>query len=90
MIAIQISLYPLGEEDIKSKLDIFWNTLKNENIDFKVTPLSTIAWSKNEDKLYNIIFKAYKEVKKTCKAVIVTTITTGDEREINELLNFLG
>jgi uncharacterized protein YqgV (UPF0045/DUF77 family) len=43
MIAIQVSLYPIGEKDIESKLKVFWDILKNENIDFKITPLSTIA-----------------------------------------------
>ena len=89
MIAIQVSLYPIGEKDIESKLKIFWDILKNKNVDFKITPLSTIAWSKNEDKLYSIIFKAYKKVRESSRAVMVTTITTGNDLEINELLNFL-
>jgi len=89
MIAIQVSLYPIGEKDIESKLKVFWDILKNENIDFKITPLSTIAWSDNEDKLYSIIFKVYKTVRETSRAVMVTTITTGNDLEIKQLLNFL-
>ena len=89
MIAIQVSLYPLGEKDIESKLKVFWAVLKNEGIDFKIMPLSTIVWSDNEDRLYKIIFKAYKKVRKTCSAVMVTTTTTGNELEIKQLLNFL-
>ena len=89
MIAIQVSLYPLGEKDINSRLNVFWEILKKENIDFKITPLSTITWSDNEDKLYSVIFKAYKNVRKTSPAVMVTTITTGTDQEIKQLLNFL-
>ncbi len=89
MIAIQISLYPIGEKDIDSKLKVFWDILKNENIDFKITPLSTITWSDDEDKLYSIIFKAYKKVRATSRAVMITTITTGNDQEIKKLLNFL-
>ena len=89
MIAIQVSLYPIGEKDVESKLKVFWDILKNENIDFKIMPLSTIAWSDNEDKLYNIIFMAYKKVRETSRSVMVTTITTGNELEIKQLLNFL-
>jgi uncharacterized protein YqgV (UPF0045/DUF77 family) len=89
MIAIQISLYPLGEKDIESKLKIFWDILKNKNIDFRITPLSTIAWSDNEDKLYGIIFEAYKAVRETSRAVMVTTTTIGNEKEIKQLLNFI-
>jgi len=89
MIAIQISLYPIGEKDIDSKLKVFWDILKNENIDFKITPLSTITWSDDEDKLYSIIFKAYKKVRATSRAVMITTITTGNDKEIKKLLNFL-
>jgi len=89
MIAIQVSLYPIGEKDIDSKLKIFWDILKNENIEFKITPLSTIAWSEDEDKLYSIIFKAYKAVRETSRAVMVTTITMGNDHEIKQLLSFL-
>jgi len=90
MIAVQVSIYPVGEKDVKSRLDIFWSALKNENIDFKITPLSTIAWSENEDSLYRTIFKAYKKVRKTCKVVMVTTTAMGSNQEINELLSYLG
>lgn len=89
MILIQVSLYPFREKDLESKLEVFWNTLKNENIDFRITPLSTIAWSGKEDKLYSTIFKAYKNVRETSRAVMVTTITTRTDKEIKELLNFL-
>ncbi len=89
MIAIQVSLYPLGEKDIESKLKVFWDILKDENINFKVTPLSTITWSDNEEKLYGVIFDAYKSVRKTCRAVMVTTTTIGNEQEIKQLLNFI-
>ena len=89
MIAIQVSLYPIGEKDVESKLNVFWDTLKSENIDFKITPLSTIAWSNDEDKLYSVIYKAYKKVRETCRSVMVTTTTTGNEADIQKLLNFL-
>jgi uncharacterized protein YqgV (UPF0045/DUF77 family) len=74
---------------VKGKLKVFWDILKNENIDFKITPLSTIAWSDNEDKLYSVIFDAYKAVRETSRAVMVTTTTTGNEMEIKQLLNFV-
>lgn len=89
MIAIQISLYPLEQGDIKKPLDIFWNILKKYNIDYKITPLSTIAWGNDEDKLYNIIFEAYKKARKAGPAVMVSTITIGDAERIKELLEFL-
>jgi len=89
MIAIQVSLYPIGEKDVESKLNVFWDILKSENIDFKITPLSTITWSEDEDKLYSVIYKAYKKVRETCRSVMVTTTTTGNEADIQKLLNFL-
>ena len=89
MIVIQVSLYPLGEKDIESKLNVFWDTLKSENIDFKITPLSTTAWSDDEDKLYSVVFKAYNKVRETSQAGMVTTITTGTDKEIKQLLNFI-
>jgi len=34
-------------------------------------------------------FKAYKKVRETSRAVLITTITTGNDLEIKQLLNFL-
>jgi len=85
---MQINIYPLGEKDIGAKLNIFWDFLRNEKINFKVTALSTIAWSDDEDKLYDIVFQAYKKVRKTGNAIMITTTTTGNEQEIKQLLNY--
>ncbi len=89
MIAIQVSLYPIGEKDIKKSLDKFWNILKEENINHKITPLSTITWSEDEDKLYQAIYKAYKKTRENSPAVMITTLTTGTKEQIEELLNYL-
>ena len=88
MITMQINIYPLGEKDIGAKLNIFWDFLRSEKINFKVTALSTIAWSDDEDKLYDIVFQAYKKVRKTGNAIMITTTTTGNEQEIKQLLNY--
>ena len=89
MIAIQISLYPLEQADIKKPLGVFWSILKKNNINHRITPLSTITWDDDEDRLYNNIFKAYREARKAGPAVMVSTVTTGDKDRIDELLGFL-
>jgi hypothetical protein len=89
MIAMQVSLYPLGEDDLKAKLDIFWDVLKKGNINFKITPLSTITWADDEEKLVSTVFNAYKEVRKNCRAVMVSTTTMGNKDDIDELLKYL-
>ena len=89
MIAIQVSLYPVGQEDFLKPLNTFWKALKDKNINHNITPLSTITWGEDEDMLYSAIFEAYKKARKTGPAVMVTTVTTGDKNRIDELLNFL-
>jgi uncharacterized protein YqgV (UPF0045/DUF77 family) len=89
MIAIQVSLYPVGREDFLEPLDVFWKVLKERKIKHKITPLSTITWDDDEDRLYKTIFEAYREARKLSPAVMVTTTTTGDEKQIGELLGFL-
>ena len=89
MIIMQISIYPLGKKDIADKLNIFWDFLRNEKVNFKITALSTIAWSDDEDKLYDLVWQAYKKVRKTVNAVMVTTTTTGNEKKIKQLLDYL-
>lgn len=89
MIVIQVSLYPLEQEDINRSLEIFWNTLKDNNIDHKITPLSTVTWSEDEEFLHNTIFKAYKEAKKEGPAVMVTTLVSAKKGRVSELLDYL-
>ncbi|MCJ7472492.1 MAG: hypothetical protein MUP02_06780 [Actinobacteria bacterium] len=89
MIAIQVSLYPVGQEDFLKPLNTFWKVLKDKNINHKITPLSTITWAEDEDMLYGTIFEAYKKAREEGPAVMVTTVTTGDRNRIDELLNFL-
>ena len=89
MIAIQVSLYPVGQVDFIKPLNTFWKTLMDKNINHKITPLSTITWDEDEDMLYNAIFEAYRKARKAGPAVMVTTVTTGDKDRIDELLNFL-
>ncbi len=88
MIIMQVSLYPLGEKDIEGRLNIFWASLRSENIDFKVTPLSTIIWAEDEGDLFDLVFKAYKKVREKGNTVMITTVTTGTDKEINRLLNY--
>jgi uncharacterized protein YqgV (UPF0045/DUF77 family) len=88
MIAIQVSLYPIEQKDINKGLEIFWRTLKENSINYRITPLSTITWDEDEDRLYNAIFKAYREARKQGPAVMVTTLTTGKAQRIEKLLEF--
>jgi uncharacterized protein YqgV (UPF0045/DUF77 family) len=89
MIAIQVSLYPLEQEDINRALEIFWEYLRENDIDHRITPLSTLAWGEDEDHLYKMIFKAYKEARKQGPVVMVTTVTTAGKARISELLGYL-
>ncbi|MBN2072787.1 MAG: hypothetical protein JW770_02440 [Actinobacteria bacterium] len=89
MIAIQVSLYPVGREDFLEPLNMFWKVLKDRKVNHKITPLSTITWDDDEDRLYSTIFEAYREARKISPAVMVTTTTTGNEEQIKELLSFL-
>lgn len=94
MIAVQVSLYPLETDKIEKNLKIFWKELEKQKIKYKITPLSTIVWTEEETgsaetDIYLAVFNAYKKVRITCRAVMVTTTTTGSRTEINKLLEFL-
>jgi uncharacterized protein YqgV (UPF0045/DUF77 family) len=89
MIAIQVSLYPLEQEDINRSLEVFWDVLKENGIDYRITPLSTVTWGEDEDLLYNTIYKAYKEARKEGPAVMVTTLVSAHKDRVSELLDYL-
>ncbi len=88
MIAIQVSLYPLEQEDINKALEVFWNILKKNNISHRITPLSTVVWGEEEESLYSFIFKAYRAARKEGPAVMVTTVVTGHKGRVSELLDY--
>ena len=88
MIAIQVSLYPLEQEDINKPLEAFWEVLRENNVHYRITPLSTITWGDDEEGLYDIIFEAYRKARKQGAAVLVSTLVTGSEEKIDELLRF--
>ncbi len=89
MIALQASLYPVGQEDIEPALKAFWQALDKQGIDYKVTPLSTISWGDDEKMVYDAVFSAYRQARKAGHAVMVTTLTTGQEEDIGKLLDYL-
>ncbi len=90
MIALQVSLYPIEQKDINQALDAFWSALTQEGINYKITPLSTITWGKDDKKLYDAVFAAYKQARLFGKAVMVTTLATGEDDDIGQLLDFLS
>ena len=90
MIAIQVSLYPLQQSDIDLALEEFWKVLKEENIEHRITPLSTVIWGEDEEYLYNSVFKAYKKARGKGPAVMVQTLITADQKRVSELLDYLN
>lgn len=89
MIAIQVSLYPLQQEDISKSLEVFWGMLRDNGIKYRITPLSTITWDNDEERLYGIIFDAYRKAREEGPAVMVSTVTTGDKDRIDELIEYV-
>ena len=90
MIAIQVSLYPLQQADIDLALEEFWKVLKQEKIKHRITPLSTMIWSEDEESLYNTVFKAYKKAREKGPAVMVQTLITAEKKRVDELLDYLN
>ncbi len=90
MIVVQVSLYPLQQSDIDMVLEEFWKVLKQEKIEYRITPLSTVIWSKDEEHLYNAVFAAYKKARKKGPAVMVQTLITAEKKRVSELLDYLN
>jgi len=89
MILMQISLYPLGVQDISVPLSKFWDFLKKEHIYYKICPLSTAVWHEEDQWLHSKIFSIYKKIREEYKVVMITTITTGSFEEISKLIAFI-
>ncbi len=89
MIALQVSLYPVGQKDIDLALNAFWAMLEEQNVDYKVTPLSTVCWGEDDKELYDAVFTAYQKARVLGQAVMVTTLATGKDEDIGKLLDFL-
>ena len=90
MIAIQVSLYPLQQADIDHALEEFWKVLRQEKTEHRITPLSTVIWSEDEEHLYNTVFAAYKKAREKGPAVMVQTLITAEKKRVDELLGYLN
>ena len=44
MIAVQISLYPVRQQNIDETLDAFWASLGRKMVKYKINPLSKVTW----------------------------------------------
>jgi uncharacterized protein YqgV (UPF0045/DUF77 family) len=65
MIKAQVSLYVFNYSgDRGDIIREFWKIMKSFNLEFKANAFSTIIWSEDEDKLFNALNYAFKELRK--------------------------
>ncbi|MEO0202135.1 MAG: hypothetical protein ABIL37_00220 [candidate division WOR-3 bacterium] len=65
MTKAQVSLYVFNYDGDRGEvIREFWKIMKSYDLSFKANAFSTIIWSEDENKLFEAIFQAFKQLKK--------------------------
>ena len=73
-VSAQISLYPLGQENLDPAIRAVWATLQRHGLDYQVGAMSTLTWGEDGD-VFAALREAFKEATRSGPAVMVVTVS---------------
>ena len=73
-VSAQISLYPLGQEDLEPAIQAVWATLERHQLDYEVGAMSTVAWGEDAD-VFAALQEAFRDASEHGPTVMVITIS---------------
>ncbi|MFP3896546.1 MAG: YkoF family thiamine/hydroxymethylpyrimidine-binding protein [Anaerolineales bacterium] len=73
-ISVQISLYPLGQEDYSSPVHEVWDVLSERGLPYRMGSMSTVVWG-DEGEVFAALREAFVRVTKSGLAVMTMTVS---------------
>jgi len=74
MISVEVSFYPLGEENYKEIVNQFLEEINKSGLKFSVNHMSTIIIGET-DKIFDFLKEAFKEFSKNKKCILKATFS---------------
>ena len=73
-MSAQISLYPLGQEDLSPVIEAVWDALREHGLAFEAGAMSTITWGTDEE-VFAALRDAFARAAEWGHAVMVITVS---------------
>ena len=73
-MSAQISLYPLGQEDLNPAIEAVWAVLKEHGLSIEVSSMSTVTWGDCEE-VFAALQEAFSRAAELGHAVMVVTLS---------------
>jgi len=73
-VGVQVSLYPLGQEDLLPAIQDIWDALEEAGLRQQPGPLSTLAWGEDQAVL-RALQEGFRRATRRGPAVMVVTLT---------------
>lgn len=73
-VSVQVSFYPLGEDDLASAVDRFVSALDERGLPYEVGAMSTVVWGDVQD-IFDALRNAYERGTGAGAAVMTATVS---------------
>lgn len=73
-ISAQVSLYPLGQEDLAPAIGEIWKALAAHGLEYTPGPMSTLTWG-DDEAILNALRDGFRRAAELGPAVLVITLT---------------
>ena len=73
-ITAQVSLYPLGQDDLSPSIDAVTETLARHGIERQTGAMSTLVWG-DDEKVFPALVEAFRRAAAKGHAVMVITVS---------------
>ena len=73
-ISAQVSLYPLGQEDLSPAIEEIWKALGTQGLEHTAGPMSTLTWG-SDDAVFEAIKNGFRRAAEFGPAVMVITLS---------------
>lgn len=73
-VSAQVSLYPLGQEDLAPAIGEIWKALAAHGLDYTPGPMSTLTWG-DDEAILNALRDGFRRAAELGPAVLVITLT---------------
>lgn len=73
-ITAQVSLYPLGQEDLSPSIDAVTSALARHDIERQTGTMSTLVWG-DDEKVFPALIDAFRSAASRGHAVMVITVS---------------
>lgn len=73
-MSAQVSLYPLGQDDLSPAIKEVWNALDDHGLEYTSGPMSTLTWG-DDDAVFEALKDGFRRASELGPTVMVVTMS---------------